>query len=214
MIANPIGILGGTFDPIHLGHIHLASVIKQQCALQSVRILPCNQSPLKNHQPIASPMQRIAMIKLAIAKYDYLMMDDREIQRQGISYMVDTLQSLRAELTKIPLCLIMGIDAFVQFDSWHRWQEIPELVHLIIANRPNAPMLQQNPVITKLFNSRRIDNPELLKTKAAGFILFTDIKPLPIAAIDIRKLIKEHGNASNLLAPTVWQYIVEHKLYL
>jgi nicotinate-nucleotide adenylyltransferase len=134
-LNQPIGIFGGTFDPIHLGHLRLADEVYNQLGLKEIRFIPCNQSALKKQQPIASAADRLAMIKLAINPYSYFYADDQEIKQTGISYTVETLRSIRQENPNMPLCFIMAMDAFAEFNLWHKYQEITQLAYLIIANR-------------------------------------------------------------------------------
>jgi nicotinate-nucleotide adenylyltransferase len=134
-LNQPIGIFGGTFDPIHLGHIQVADKVYKQLGLKEIRFIPCSQSALKKQPPIASASDRLAMIKLAINTYPYFYVDDREIKQPGISYTVETLRSIRQEHPNTPLCLIMATDAFAEFNLWHEYQEIMQLAYLIITNR-------------------------------------------------------------------------------
>src|SRR5438552_2155932 len=130
-----IGILGGTFDPIHLGHLRMAIELYEALDLARVHILPCYH-PVHRKFPVASPEHRFEMVKTAVADEPSLFADDREIRRQGPSYFIDTLLEMRQEMPKTPLCLLLGIDAFLGFTSWHRWQEILDEAHLIVAYRP------------------------------------------------------------------------------
>ena len=133
-----IGILGGTFDPVHFGHLRLAVEMYQDLGLQEVRLVPCRIPPHRN-APQASPEQRLAMLRLAIEHELGLRVDQRELQRDGPSYMVDTLQSLRDELgPDTPLSLILGMDAFDDIDTWHRWEELIQLAHFIVIQRPGV----------------------------------------------------------------------------
>lgn len=209
---QPIGILGGTYDPIHQGHIHLANEIYQRLHLKEVHLVPCFQ-PVHRDQPAASPEQRLAMVKLAIAGNPGLLADDREILRRGPSYMIDTLLSLRQETgANTPLCLIMATDAFAGFDKWRRWQEILALAHLVIANRPDHP-LDFDTALTQLLAQRQIRDPKLLEQRSGGHILFLDIPHVLISATEIRALIAAGKEPQDLLAPEVLRYIRDKKLY-
>jgi len=206
-----IGILGGTFDPVHLGHLHLASQIKTLCNLDKILFVPCWQSPLRDF-PKASPEDRYAMLKLAIDSGPYFAIDDRELKLHKPSFTIETLQSLREESPNAALCLIVGIDAFCRFNEWHKWQMIPELAHLIIASRPKAPKLEQKELLS-LISERKIERASQLKDKKAGFIYCVDINPLPIAATTIREMIKSNQDASKFVPKAIWQYICEMGLY-
>lgn len=210
MQTLPIGILGGTFDPIHLGHIHLATIMQELCHLQKILFIPCFQSPLRS-SPIANPEDRLNMVKLALDNSKHFFADDREIKATSTSYTIKTLKSLRKENHNTPLALIMGIDAFNRFDEWHEWQNILEFTHLLIANRPGSQLTNEKAV--KLTHKHQIIDIEQLQKQTAGLIYLADINPLPIAATQIRSLIKEHKDASHLVAPSVWQYIRKKHLY-
>jgi nicotinate-nucleotide adenylyltransferase len=211
MQTLPIGILGGTFDPIHLGHIHLATTIKKLCCLQKILLVPCFQSPLRN-PPIASAVDRINMVKLAINDHTCLFADDCEIKLASLSYAVETIRSLRLEYVNIPLTLIMSIDAFNRFDEWHEWQSILEVAHLIISNRPGFWQVI-NPKTMELLHKYQTTDKEQLQKQLARLIYLANIAPLPISATQIRALIKERKDASHLVTSGVWQYICKKHLY-
>ena len=147
-----IGILGGTFDPIHLGHLRMAIELYDVLDLAKVHIIPCFQ-PVHRKQPVASPEQRLAMVKCAVQDEPALFADDREIRRKNPSYMIDTLLELRAEMPGTPLALMVGIDAFLGFTSWHRWREILEQAHIIVAHRPHYHLPSAG-IIADLINER------------------------------------------------------------
>ncbi len=137
MTQQGIGILGGTFDPIHNGHIQIAETVLQALQLERIEFIPCFQPPHRQ-QPIASPKDRLAMVKLATKSNPHFHANEIEMDRQGVSYSVDTLTALRRQMPHQPLCFIVGADAFSAFHHWHEWQKIPTLVHLIIIGRQHA----------------------------------------------------------------------------
>jgi len=130
-----IGLLGGTFDPIHKGHINIATALMQQLDFAQVQFIPCQRSPHRE-QPIASAEDRLAMIKLAIEPYDRFTVNTIEIKKPGPSYTIDTLRSIHAEQPNKALCFILAMDAFAHFNQWRQWQEILNHCHLIVVNRP------------------------------------------------------------------------------
>ncbi len=173
-----IGILGGTFDPIHHGHLRCAQELLQDLPLDEVRLIPCHIPPHRD-APHASALQRARMLQAAVEGVPGLRVDDRELSREGPSYTVDTLHGLRAEFGATPLCLIVGMDAFNGLDSWHRWQELIGLAHIVVAHRPGwrAP---QTGAVAELLQRHAVDSASALRARPAGCVL-----PWPITALDI-----------------------------
>ena len=163
-------------------------------------------------EPSATANERLAMVKSAVADEPKLYVDDREIRRQGPSYMIDTLLELRAEMPLTPLCLFVGIDAFLQFQNWHRWEEILNNCHLIVAHRPQYN-LPQTGLIADMINARLQQESAYVHTKLAGGILLQPITALEISATDIRKQIAMQRNPRYLLPDAVLEYIKNHKIY-
>ncbi|OGT06369.1 MAG: nicotinate (nicotinamide) nucleotide adenylyltransferase [Gammaproteobacteria bacterium GWF2_41_13] len=159
--TQPIGILGGTFDPIHQGHLQIALIALQQLHLQKIHFIPCFQPPHRN-QPIASPNDRLAMVKLAIGNNTAFNADDREIKRGNISYTIDTLKSLRQDYPDTPLCLIIGTDAFQELQQWHHWKELIDYAHLVVMYRQTDQPQQSNALIENKFSGlEQIDSSSL-----------------------------------------------------
>jgi nicotinate-nucleotide adenylyltransferase len=206
-----IGILGGTFDPIHFGHLRTAIELHQALHLAEVRLIPCYQ-PVHRKMPMASPEQRLKMVQEAIASEPALHADDCEIRRQGPSYTIDTLHTLRTALPHTPLCVIMGIDALLSFTSWHQWEAILEISHLIIAHRPQY-QLPQTGVIADILKKRLRQHARDLHTQLAGNIVLHSVTPLDISSTDIRKQIANDKNPRYLLPDRVYNYIQEHGTY-
>jgi len=206
-----IGILGGTFDPIHYGHLRTALELYQALDLAEVRLIPCYQ-PVHRKTPAASPEQRLAMVQTAVANEPGLKVDTCEIERKGPSYTIDTLKHLRETLPTTPLCLIMGIDALLHFPSWHRWEDILKLAHLVVAHRPQY-QLPQTGTVAELLKSCLTKQVARLHDKLSGHILLHPVTPLDISATDIRKQIA-HGRSPEFLLPdSVYDYIKQHGTY-
>ncbi len=161
-----IGILGGTFDPIHHGHLRCAQELLQDLPLDEVRLVPCRIPPHRD-TPQASAEQRLRMLKAALDGAPGLTVDDRELSREGPSYTVDTLHSLRAEFGATPLCLIVGMDAFNGLDRWHRWQELIGLAHIVVAHRPGW-LPPQAGAVAELLSSHAIQSATELRARPAG----------------------------------------------
>jgi nicotinate-nucleotide adenylyltransferase len=204
-LQQPIGILGGTFDPVHFGHLRAALELHQAMDLAEVRLIPCYQ-PVHRKLPVASPEQRLAMVRKAVKTEPALRVDDCEIRRKGPSYMVDTLKILHKKMPHTPLCLIMGIDALLNFPGWHKWEEILTLTHLIVAHRPQYQLPQTG-------KERLKHHSTSLHDSLAGHILLHPVTPLEISSTDIRKQISTDRNPRYLLPDSVYDYIKQHGTY-
>ncbi len=207
-----IGILGGTFDPIHHGHLRLALEMLDGIGLDEVRLIPARQPPHRD-QPVARAEDRRAMLEAAVKATPGLSVDTRELARDGPSYTVDTLISFREEFPGRALCLIVGMDAFCELDTWRRWQRLPELAHIGIARRPGASMPESGRP-AELLREHGIDNPGLLGQKGSGYMLVRDIPPLDITATRIRSLLAAGRNPRFLLPDAVLDVIHKRGLYL
>lgn len=207
-----IGILGGTFDPIHFGHLRPALDMQQALGLEEVRLLPCRVPPHRG-APHATPEQRLAMLRLAIRGERNLSIDERELQRDGPSYMIDTLLSLRAELgSERPLALLIGMDSLLGLDRWHRWRELLDHCHLVVATRPGwAP--PQSGAVAALVQERRAEDVAALRSRPAGKLLFCPVTLLDISASRIRALLAAGKSPRYLLPGTVLGYIHTAGLY-
>ncbi len=206
-----IGIFGGTFDPVHIGHLRPVLEVLEDLALDEIRLIPCHVPPHRA-VPVASPMQRLAMLEMAIQGEPGLRVDDRELHRAGPSYTVDTLTSLRAELGNKPLCLLLGMDAFTGLNTWHRWRELITLAHIIVMHRPGSQPPAQGDVAA-LLAEHRTNNIALLRAHPAGHILLKEVTQLDISATHIRTLIKEGKSARYLVPDGVWEMIGREGFY-
>ncbi|HCU04907.1 MAG TPA: nicotinic acid mononucleotide adenylyltransferase [Coxiellaceae bacterium] len=209
---QPIGILGGTFDPIHNGHIQIASIALEQLPLQKIQFMPCFQ-PSHREQPQTSSTDRLAMVKLAIENHPGFEIDDREIKRRGISYMIDTLKSLRNDYPQIPLCLILGTDAFNHLAQWRDWEQLINYAHLIVIFRDVQERSQLNSM-TDWAASHLTHHVDDLSCYLQGKIYYLAMKPIPISATEIRDKIKTRSkDLKNELPEKVLDYIKTHHLY-
>lgn len=202
-----IGIYGGTFDPIHYGHLRTAVEIKEIFSLDEVRLIPCAQPP--HRETLVSPQMRLKMLKLAIQNHHGLVIDRRELDRNGYSYMVDTLKSLRDEMTTLPLLLIVGTDAFQGLEDWHQWQNLFDYAHVLVITRPGYK--QQK--LSNFLASRLTKNTDDLKDKLSGYLFFQSVTLLDISASMIRDKIEKGLNPEFLLPDPVINYINQNKLY-
>ena len=209
-----IGIFGGTFDPVHFGHLRPALDVKQALGLRQMRLIPAF-SPPHREQPVANPGQRLTMVRAAVGDEPELLVDNREMQREGVSYMVDTLSSLREEFGDEPLCLVLGSDAFLQLDGWHRWREIIKLAHIVVTHRPGWEMHidTASEDIQQLWNECHIDDAAELENQPAGKIILQTVTPLEISATQIRAMIAAGKSPRFLLPEMVWNLIRMQGLY-
>lgn len=191
-----VGILGGTFDPVHFGHLRSALEVCQQLNLDHVRLMPCHVPPHRP-QPRAKAAERRLLLELSVKSAAQLVVDDRELQREGLSYSVDTLLSLRQEFPDNPLFLIIGSDAFRYFDSWSRWTEILDLAHIVLMKRAGQP-LDLSPELQQWLaeNLAQTEDRALL----AGKIWPVDVTALAISATDIRTQ-RDAGQSVQFLVP-------------
>ena len=209
-----IGIFGGTFDPIHLGHLRTALEVKQALQLEHVRFIPCF-SPPHRAEPQADAQQRLALLAAALEQQDDFIIDSREIQREGASYMIETLQSLRAEYPQQTLCLIIGMDAFYYFDTWKSYAQILELAHLVVMQRPasDVSQLQSRPTVYTLLNTHGIKDPQELRQQRAGLIWLQAVTQLTISSTAIRAQLAQGASIRYLVPDKVITLIQQQGIY-
>jgi nicotinate-nucleotide adenylyltransferase len=210
-VRPPLGILGGTFDPIHNGHLRTAVELAEALGLGEVRLLPAG-SPPHRPPPVASVELRWHMLVAAVAGKSGLVPDNRELRRGGPSYTVDTLVELRAESGDRPLCLILGADAFAGLASWHRWRDLAGLVHLVVVHRPGFEIPVRGEV-GELLDARRAMRPAELAGTPAGRVLLQPVTPLAIAASAIRDLVARGGDPAFLVPDAVRDLILQSGCY-
>jgi nicotinate-nucleotide adenylyltransferase len=211
----PIGLLGGTFDPIHFGHLRLAQELADALGLTRVRLIPSGTPPHRN-LPQVSGAHRLQMVRIAIAGNPVFEADDREIRREGISYSYDTLTELRDELGERPLCLLMGADAFAALATWHRWQELFDLAHVVIAHRPGFRLKELQaalPAPLRKIYLRRLAGAPGMPLANAGSILTREITALDISATRIRAMLAQGSSPRYLVPDAVLEYIDHNHLY-
>ena len=217
MATAPVGILGGTFDPIHLGHLRLAEELAQTLRLAAVRFVPSGTPPHRA-QPRTATAHRVAMVRLAVAGNPLFTVDEREARRSGPAYTFDTLTELRQELgTSTPVVLIVGADAFLDFAAWHRWHELFGLAHVAVAHRPGFPVERWRDAmpqpLAREYAARAMQQPRAVHLAAAGGIAVIPITALDISATAIRALVAGGGSPRSLLPDPVLDYIRREGLY-
>lgn len=208
---QPIGIFGGTFDPVHTGHLRTAHELLTGLDLAEVRFVPSRIPP---HRPptVAPEALRLRMLEAALEELPGFVLDDRELRRPGPSYMVDTLTSLRTEVGAQPLCLLLGLDAFLGVPAWHRFRELTELAHIVVARRPgfNGEIAGE---AGALLRSRVITDPRALAAEPAGGVLMFDVTQLEISSSAIRSLVEAGGDPRFLVPDAVRELILKTHIY-
>ena len=205
MPEAPIGLFGGTFDPIHYGHLRTAFELLQALKLMQVRFLPTGNPPHRE-VPLAPAELRLQMVRAAVVGQAGFVVDDRETRRQGLSYSIDTLTELRADYPQHPLCLLLGMDAFLGLPTWHRWRDIFELCHVVVAHRPGwkAPMMGP---LGKLMVDRGTGSVRELHGSLAGRIYVQAVTQLEIASTDLRAVVSS-GQDLRYLVPDAVRDII------
>jgi len=211
-MAKAIGILGGTFDPIHFGHLRTALELQQILNLSEIRFIPC-QTPVHKATVYASAEDRLMMLKFATKIQDTFIVDPREINRSSPSYMFETLQSLREEFPDRPLLMLLGSDAFKDLPSWHQWEQLLDFCHIVVALRPGY-RLNLSDDMQQYLKQNTLTDAKALEDEYHGGIYVQTITALDISATMIRTQISAGFSPRFLLPETVLAYIGAQKLYL
>lgn len=208
---SPIGIFGGTFDPIHYGHLRTAFELMQALCFAQVRFIPSGDPPHRDATS-ASASERLAMVQAAIADEPGFVIDDCELHRDGPSYTYDTLAALREEFSTEPMGLILGMDAFLDLTSWHRWQELFDLAHIIVAHRPGWRAPDVGPLGKLLADNgtRRVDD---LHETRCGLIYIRSVTQLEISSTEIRDLVAAGRDPRFLVPDAVRDVIMKSRCY-
>ena len=196
-----IGIFGGSFDPVHLGHLKTAKSIKKELNFERLFLLPCHD-PVHKNSLHYSPKQRLEMLNLAIKDYPSLEIDTREIDREGSSYMIDTLADLTEEFKGKTICLIIGMDSFLSFKTWKKWDEFARLVHLIILPRNTDGLVEKN---LETFDVA-LDKSDL-NISSSGLLYFSNSELIDISSTDIRGKIASNQNLDGLMPSSVIKFL-------
>lgn len=209
--SGPLGIFGGTFDPIHHGHLRTAFELREALRLGEVRFLPTG-SPPHREATLASSEMRLAMVRAAVQDEPAFTVDDRETRRSGLSYSVDTLVELRAEFPQRSICLLLGMDAFLGLPNWHRWREILELAHVVVAHRPGWKAPTQGP-LGEVMVDRGTGSVRDLHEATAGRVFVHAVTQLEISSTELRALISRGRNPRYLVPDSVCKLLRETGWY-
>lgn len=213
-MSDPIGILGGTFDPVHNGHLRLAEEACEKLGLEGVIWSPAGLTRHRE-QPQTEAHHRLAMVKLAIADNDAFRLDAHEAESSEPSFTVPLLERLRDDYGDTPLVLLLGADAFIGLPSWHRWEELFELAHIAVFTRPGHELSidAMSPLLGKHFASRATVDATRLAAAPSGAVLPALLTPLDISATRIREQLAHGGSPRYLLPDAVLDYIQTNHLY-
>jgi nicotinate-nucleotide adenylyltransferase len=209
---EPIALFGGTFDPVHYGHLRCAEEVRQKLGLDKLYLLPSGTPPHRD-TPAATVRQRMEMLRLARLEFPRLLIDDRETRRSGPSYMVDTLREMRSSHEGRPLLLLIGQDAANQLHTWFQWEQLFELSHIIILTRPGAPTLYPPELAKQVQLRSGSDMQDLLKSEA-GIVLHLEVESIDISATGIKHILRSGGSPESMLPAAVLEYINKNRLYL
>lgn len=205
------GIFGGTFDPVHNAHLRVALDIVEAGALEQLHLVPCHVPPHRG-DPEVTAAQRLAMLELAAHGEPRFRVDDRELRRDGPSYTVDTLRTLRRDFPGDHLCLLLGSDSFVSLPRWERWRELAEHAHIVVMQRPDHP-LSLSGELADWLDGREASDWATLQDEPPGRVLFQSVTPMAVSATDIRARLGQGRSGRYLLPDAVWDYIRDNTLY-
>ncbi len=210
--STAIGLFGGTFDPFHCGHLKVATCVYEQLGLKQIYVIPTAQ-PLLRKAPVASTKHRLAMLECIAADYPWMVIDDREIKRGGFSYTLQTVTALRQEMPDTPLCFLMSIDQFAQFDAWYAWEKIIDKVHVVVTNRAGYSF-SPNATIQALLKQRQTHEIKMLHQTLGGLVFFQQIDSPAVSSTDIRTQLNLNPSACPPTLPeNIYRYIRQYGLY-
>ena len=207
--------MGGTYDPVHIGHLRSAEEITSLLGVSTIKLIPSFIPPHRS-LPGTSAAQRLDMLELAVSNNDRLEVDPREVRRQGKSYSIDTLGEIRNEIgISDPLYFVLGFDAFLLIEEWHRWRELTDLAHLVVIDRPlsgDSNIVGMSDVLRAWSDSKLRTIDELAKAPA-GFLCFVELTQLAVSSTRIRQMVVSEESTRYLLPDAVREYIGEQGLY-
>ena len=208
---GPLAIMGGAFDPVHFGHLRSAVELQDCLQFGELRFIPSANPP---HRPahIADAATRLRMLEAALADMPGCSIDRRELDREGPSWSIVTLEELRSEIGDRSLCMILGMDAFLGLPGWHRWEELFQLAHIVVAYRPGSEAPASGE-LAEILDKRGTSNPADLQTKAAGKLMLQEVTQLEISSTAIRDCLHAGRSARHLLPDAVLEIIQDSACY-
>jgi len=211
--APALAMYGGTFDPIHFGHLRSAIEVGEVLGVKTTKLLPSFIPPHRS-KPETETEHRLQMLNLAVQNIKSLDVDTRELDRAGTSYTIDTLKTFRDDLgAHTPLYLVIGLDAYLLLHEWHEWQKLTDLAHLVIIERPGYEKQEPQKAVKQWAENRLAKKPRELKRCAAGSVCRIKLRQMDISATMIREALKENLSVDCLLPDAVIKYIRQNKLY-
>jgi nicotinate-nucleotide adenylyltransferase len=210
--VEPLALMGGTFDPVHYGHLRCAEEAREKLQLERLYLLPAGQPPHRG-VPGASAGQRLDMLKLALEEFPALDLDDRETRRPGPSYMVETLFEIRVEDPARPLVLLIGQDAANQLHTWYEWRRLFDLAHLVLLTRPGIAAGYHQEVETEI-GQRLASEISALSETPSGAVMYLGVTPVEVSATLIKQRLAEGLDPGPMLPEKVLEYIRSNRLYL
>jgi nicotinate-nucleotide adenylyltransferase len=207
-----VALFGGTFNPVHIGHLRIATELAELLQVPCMRMLPCAFPPHRG-EPQASAQQRLEMLVAAISNQSLLVADDLELQRSEASYSIDTLELVRRQIgPDQPLFFCIGMDALAKIDTWQRWQELLDHCHIVVSSRPDWE-LPQSCTVADWIDTHRCDDLDLLQQSPAGSVHFCELTMLDLSSTEIRRKVAEGENIQFMTPDAVVDYIQQHHLY-
>ncbi len=217
-LKPPLGIFGGTFDPVHLGHICPVQEAAQETQIENIALMPC-YIPSHKNPAVASSQHRLNMLALVCADYPLFHLDPRDIKRGKPTFSLDSLQELRAAMPTTPLCFFIGSDSLQNLCSWHQWQTLFSLCHFVVCERKNESVYNvtenshTSAQLQELLNNRQTIDPLVLHNSLAGHIYLANTQTVTISSTEIRNKIINNQSVKENLPTKVVDYIHQHKLY-
>lgn len=209
---EPLAFFGGTFDPVHYGHLRCADEGREKLGLKNLYLLPAGTPPHRA-SPQTTTRQRLDMLQLAQTEFPALKIDERETRREGPSYMVETLQELRAEFPQHPLLLLIGQDAANLLHTWFQWEQLFLLAHIVILTRPSIKKEYRQDVAEQIQRRLHVEPQELLRSEAGG-VLQLEVVSIDVSATNIKELIRQRRPPGSMMPSAVIDYINKNRLYL
>jgi|TARA_B110000977_G_scaffold182617_1_gene244424 nicotinate-nucleotide adenylyltransferase len=207
-----VALFGGTFNPVHIGHLRVAAELAELLQVDSIRLMPCAFPPHRG-TPQATALQRLEMLQAALANQSVLVADDLELQRPEPSYSIDTLKLVREQIgTQQPLFFCLGMDALAKIDTWQQWQELLNHCHIVVSSRPDSALPQPGP-LADWIDAHRCDDLPSLRQSSGGKIHFCELTMLDLSSTEIRRKLARGENIQFMTPDAVVDYIQQHHLY-